>query len=298
MSDSRNVYHSLKHKFKPDLHTFNILLSGWKSSGEAQDFLDEMVRVGVQPDIVSYNSLIDAYCKDKELDKAYALFNKMQDENIMPDVITYTCIIGGLGLVGQPDKATRILKEMHEYGCYPDVAAYNATIRNFCIAKRLGEAYQLLDEMVLKGLMPNATSYNLFFRHFYWSNDLCSAWALYQRMMKTRCLPNTQTCMFMIRLMKRQENVEMALMLWDDMIEEGFGSYMLVSDVLFDLLCDVGKLAALEKCFLQMIEKGQKPSNVSFKRFKVLMELANQHQALQNVSEKMLVFGRSYIEKA
>uniref|UniRef100_A0A7N0VIH7 Pentatricopeptide repeat-containing protein n=1 Tax=Kalanchoe fedtschenkoi TaxID=63787 RepID=A0A7N0VIH7_KALFE len=297
MSDARNVYHSLKHKFKPDLQTFNVLLSGWKSSEEAEEFFEEMRNMGVQPDIVSYNSLIDVYCKDKRLDKAYSVYSKMLEEDVSPDVITYTSIIGGLGLVGQPDKAVRILKEMHEYGCYPDVAAYNATIRNFCIAKRFGEAYRLLDEMVNKDVMPNATTYNLFFRCFYWSNDLGSSWSLYQRMMRTGCLPNTQTCMFLIRLMKRQEKVEMALALWDDMIEKDFGAYVLVSDVLFDLLCDMGKLEELERCFLQMIAKGQKPSNVSFKRLKVLMELANRHQALQNISEKMLIFVPSSAEK-
>jgi pentatricopeptide repeat protein len=197
-----------------------------------------------------------------------------------------------LGLIGQPDKARDVLKEMKEYGVYPDVPAYNAAIRNFCIAKRLGNAYELVDEMVDKGLSPNATTYNLFFRVFYWSNDLQSSWNLYKRMMVEGCFPNTQSCMFLIRLFKRHEKVEMALELWGDMVDKGFGSYTLVSDVLFDMLCDMGKLSEAEKCFLEMTEKGQKPSNVSFKRIRVLMELANRHEAIQNLTEKMAVFGR------
>ncbi|XP_043708152.1 putative pentatricopeptide repeat-containing protein At1g02420 [Telopea speciosissima] len=290
MSDARNVYHSLKHEFRPNLQTFNILLSGWKTSEEAEGFFQEMTEMSVKPDIVSYNCLVDVYCKGRELDKAYKVFDKMRDEGISPDVFTYTSIIGGLGLNGQPDKARDVLKEMKEYGCYPDVAAYNAVIRNFCIAKRLGDAYNLMDEMVGKGLNPNATTYNLFFRCYYWSNDLGSSWSLYQRMMETSCLPNTQSCMFLIRLFRKQEKVDMALDLWNNMVEKGFGSYILVSDVLFDLLCDMGKLDEAEKCFLQMVEKGQKPSIVSFKRIKVLMELANRQEALQKLVEKMEAF--------
>ncbi|XP_030493280.2 putative pentatricopeptide repeat-containing protein At1g02420 [Cannabis sativa] len=291
MTDARNVYHSLKHSFRPNLQTFNILLSGWKSSDEAEGFFEEMKLMGVKPDIVSYNCLIDVYCKAREIDKAYKVVEKMREEDIMPDVFTHTSIIGGLGLVGQPDKARDVLKEMKEDGCYPDVAAYNAVIRNFCIAKRLGEAYGLMDEMASKGLSPNATTYNLLFRVFYWSNDLTSSWNLYGRMMKMECLPNTQSCMFLIRLFKRHERVEMALVLWSDMVEKGFGSYMLVSDVLFDLLCDLGKLVEAERCFLQMVEKGQKPSNVSFRRICVLMELANKQDSLQNLTQKMAMFG-------
>ncbi|KAK3040195.1 hypothetical protein RJ639_028445 [Escallonia herrerae] len=293
MSDARNVYHSLKHEFEPNVQTFNILLSGWKSSDEAEGFFKEMREMGVEPDIVSYNCLVDVYCKGREIDKAYKAVEKMREGGMSPDVITYTSLIGGLGLVGQPDKAKDVLKEMKEFGIYPDVAAYNAAIRNFCIAKRLGDAYKLMEEMAGKGLSPNATTYNVFFRSFYWFNDLRSSWKLYKKMREVGCLPNTQSCMFLIRLMKRQEKVDLALELWNDMVDKGFGSYVLVSDVLFDLLCDLGKLVDAERCFLQMVEKGQRPSNVSFRRIKVLMELANKHEALQNLSEKLELFGSS-----
>ncbi|KAL6979601.1 hypothetical protein U1Q18_021256 [Sarracenia purpurea var. burkii] len=293
MTDARNVYHNLKHEFRPNSQTFNILLSGWKSSSEAEGFFEEMREMGLKPDLVSYNCLIDVYCKGREIEKAYKVVDKMREEDIKPDVISYTSIIGGLGLVGQPDKARDVLKEMKEYGCYPDVAAYNAAIRNFCIAKRLRDADSLLLEMLGKGLSPNATTYNVFFRSFYWSNDLISSWSLYKRMKNSGCLPNTQSCMFLIRLFRRQEKVEMALELWNDMVDKGFGSYTLVSDILFDLLCDVGKLAEAEQCFLQMVEKGHKPSNVSFRRIKVLMELANKEEALQTLSKKMTAFDSS-----
>ncbi|XP_027189854.1 putative pentatricopeptide repeat-containing protein At1g02420 [Cicer arietinum] len=293
MTDARNVYHSLKHSFHPNLQTFNILLSGWKTPEDAESFFKEMKEMGVEPDVVTYNSLVDVYCKGREIDKAYKVFDEMRERDLSPDVITYTCIIGGLGLIGQPDKARDVLKEMKEFGIYPDVPAYNAAIRNFCIAKRLGDAYDLVDEMTNKGLSPNATTYNLFFRIYYWSNDLPSSWSLYKRMMVEGCLPNTQSCMFLIRLLKKHEKAEMALQLWGDMVEKGFGSYTLVSDVLFDLLCDMGKLLEAEKCFLEMVEKGQKPSNVSFRRIKVLMELANRHEAIQNLTQKMGVFGQT-----
>lgn len=291
MTDARNVYHNLKHEFRPDLQTFNILLSGWKSVEDAEGFFEEMIQLGVKPDLVTYNCLVDVYCKNRQVEKAHKLIDKMRDKEICPDVITYTSLIGGLGLIGQPDKARDVLKEMRELGCYPDVAAYNAAIRNYCIAKRLGDAFALMDEMAGTGLAPNATSYNLFFRCFYSANDLGSVWRLYKRMRSEGCLPNTQSCMFLIRLFHRQEKVAMALELWNDMVEKGFGSLTLVSDVLFDLLCDSGKLDDAERCFLQMVEKRQKPSNVAFKRIKVLMQLADRHDSLRNLSEKMAMFG-------
>ncbi|CAH8355886.1 unnamed protein product [Eruca vesicaria subsp. sativa] len=291
MTDARNVYHSLKHQFHPDLHTFNILLSGWRSSEEAEAFFQEMTKEkGLKPDVVTYNSLIDVFCKAREMDKAYKLIDKMREEDVTPDVITYTTIIGGLGLIGQPDKAREVLKEMKEYGCYPDVPAYNAAIRNYCIARRLGDADMLVDEMVKKGFSPNPTTYNLFFRVLSLSNDLGRSWELYKRMLGNGCFPNTQSCMFLIKMFKRHEKVDMALRLWEDMVVKGFGSYSLVSDVLLDLLCDLARVDEAEKCLLEMVDKGHRPSNVSFKRIKLLMELANKHDELNNLKQKMAVF--------
>jgi pentatricopeptide repeat protein len=292
MSDARNVYHALKYEFQVNRQTFNILLSGWKSAEDAEAFAAEMRELGVEPDLVTYNSLIDCYCKNKDLEKAYKLLDEMREKDISPDVITYTSLVGGLGLIGQPDKAKDLLKEMHELGCYPDIPAYNAAIRNFVIAKRLGDAFALMDEMASKGLKPNPTTYNLFFRCYYWAYDIGSAWRLYQRMRSEGCFPNTQSCMFIVRLCRRHGEVAQALELWSDMVSNGFGSVTLVSDVLFDLLCDEGKLEDAERCFHQMVELGQKPSNVAFRRIKILMQLAKQEESIARLTEKMARFGR------
>ncbi|KAG8073966.1 hypothetical protein GUJ93_ZPchr0006g42268 [Zizania palustris] len=292
MSDARNVYHALKYEFKVNRQTFNILLSaGWKSVEDAEAFVAEMRELGVEPDLGTYNSLINCHCKNRGVEKAYKLLDEMREKDISPDVITYTSLVGGLGLIGQPDKAKDLLKEMLELGCYPDVAAYNAAIRNFVIAKRLGDAFALMEEMASKGLMPNATTYNIFFRCYYWVYDIGSSWQLYQRMRSEGCFPNTQSCMFIVRLCHRHRRVAQALELWSDMVNNGFGPFTLVSDVLFDLLCDEGKLEEAERCFHQMIELGQKPSNVAFRRIKILMQLANCDESIAKLTAQMAQFG-------
>ncbi|KAF3323533.1 pentatricopeptide repeat-containing protein [Carex littledalei] len=71
MSDARNVYHSLKHEFKPNLITSNILLSGWKSVEEVESFFKEMRDLKIKPDLVTYNCLIDVYCKNRQMEKTH-----------------------------------------------------------------------------------------------------------------------------------------------------------------------------------------------------------------------------------
>ncbi|CAI9768590.1 unnamed protein product [Fraxinus pennsylvanica] len=75
---------------------------------EAEAFFEEMKEMGVEPDIVSYNCLVDVYCKGRQIENGVKVMNKMREEGIDLDVITYTSLIGGLGLVGQPDKAAEL----------------------------------------------------------------------------------------------------------------------------------------------------------------------------------------------
>nr|CAB3501348.1 unnamed protein product [Digitaria exilis] len=230
---------------------FNKLL---RTLGQEQSMTDarnsaedaEMRKLGVEPDPMTYNSLIDCHGKNKDVHKALKLLDEMRDKDISPDVITYTRLIGGLGLIGQPDKAKDLLKEMHELGCYPDVPAYNEAI-----AKRLGDVLALMDEMASKGLKPNPTTHNLFFRSYYLAFDI-----------------GRRVCMFIITLCHRHGKVAQAFELWSDMLEDA------------------------ERCFYQMVELGQKPSYVAFRRIQILLQLAKQEESIARLTEKIAQFGR------
>lgn len=293
MKDAGIVYHQLKRRFKPNVQTFNILLSGWQSAEEALSFYDEMLQLGRKPDIVTYNSLLEVLCKDKDalcndrMKKVFKIVEEMKDNECYPDLMTYTILIGGMGLIGWPDRAWNLLAEMREHGYYPDAAAYNAVIKNFCMAGRVQYAYKVFDEMVSKGLDPNPNTYINFVRYYSRSENWEGGWDVYARMINTRCFPNTRICILLMRLLCRHEILDRALKLWEDMLEMGFGSYPLVLDVLMDGLCDNGKLNEAEKSFLETIEKGHKPSFFSYKRLRVLLEVAQKHDSIHALSEKM-----------
>ena len=58
----------------------------------AQDLLEDKKLAGIQPDLVTFNSLIDAAEKAKNLQAALRWLN-LKFSNIQPDIISYnTCI--------------------------------------------------------------------------------------------------------------------------------------------------------------------------------------------------------------
>ena len=57
----------------PSVRTFNILVDALCKEGmliEAKKVFDKMIQRGVEPDVVSYNSLIDGYSLQNKLNDA------------------------------------------------------------------------------------------------------------------------------------------------------------------------------------------------------------------------------------
>ena len=70
-------------------------------------FLSEMKEKGVYSDIVTYNPIINAYCREGHLEEAFELMKSMSNKGLKPGLFTYIAIMYGL--------CKRILKEQKNF---------------------------------------------------------------------------------------------------------------------------------------------------------------------------------------
>jgi pentatricopeptide repeat protein len=87
---------------KADLITYNTFIKGCTQL-KLYDRIDYMFQhlinnkdVGITPNDVTFNSLIDAYVRQNNMNKVFKLLSTMQQYHIKPDNFTYTTIIKGL----------------------------------------------------------------------------------------------------------------------------------------------------------------------------------------------------------
>ena len=52
-----------------------------------------MVSKGCTPEVISYTTLINGYCKSQRMDKAMDLFQEMCQRELIPDVVTYNTLV-------------------------------------------------------------------------------------------------------------------------------------------------------------------------------------------------------------
>ena len=89
-----------------------------------------------EPNDVTFNVLISAYCKEENLVQTFLLLEKSFTMGFVPDVIILTKVLKILCNVGRVAEAFEILLRVKGKGGAIDVVAHNILIKGYCrIAK-------------------------------------------------------------------------------------------------------------------------------------------------------------------
>jgi len=91
------------------------------------------ISVAVQPDEFSFNIMVNAYARAKQVDPAFKMLLEMRRANCSPDKITYSTLIKACVATGQMVRAYDLLAELVDLGMQ-DAFAYNTVLAG--LAKR------------------------------------------------------------------------------------------------------------------------------------------------------------------
>ncbi|KAG4970958.1 hypothetical protein JHK85_037379 [Glycine max] len=141
-----------KNGVEPDIVTYNTLVNGFCMRGDlakAESVVNEILGFGrdgesgllnecrvetrdgirdLQPTVVTWTTLIAAYCKHRGIDDSFSLYEQMIMSGIMPDVVTCSSILYGLCRHGKLAEAAMLLREMHNMGLDPNHVSYTTII--------------------------------------------------------------------------------------------------------------------------------------------------------------------------
>ncbi|TXG65332.1 hypothetical protein EZV62_006607 [Acer yangbiense] len=161
----------------PDAITYNTLIDGYCKKGKtgklyrADAILKDMVESGIPADEFTFNILIDGFCKDGNVLAAMKVFDEMQTQGVKASLITYSSLIHGLCTCGKLDEAIALSDQMMCSGLKPDIFTYSAIIKVFCKKKMVDKARELFDDLVKKGMVPTTLMYNTMIGGLYSKGD-------------------------------------------------------------------------------------------------------------------------------
>ncbi|XP_052176845.1 pentatricopeptide repeat-containing protein At4g25270, chloroplastic [Diospyros lotus] len=117
-----------------------VLYSNHDKLDHARWLFDEMP----ERDVVSWNSIISAHCKDPE---ALNYFSRMESVGALPDSITFVCLLSACAQSGLLKEGERLFSLMRErYGISPIMEHYACMVNLYGRAGLISEAYEIVEK--------------------------------------------------------------------------------------------------------------------------------------------------------
>nr|AYM00875.1 pentatricopeptide repeat protein [Salvia miltiorrhiza] len=201
--------------------------------------MDEAVRIfqlavnsGIKPNIVSYNSLMNGYCKKGQVDEVSRLFTIIPYQRLERNVVSYNIMLEALFCDGKCEDGIKLFKEMEALQVSPDIRTYNILLDGLCKAHRIAEAFSMLHTMKDKGVIPNIVTYNVLIE------GLCN-----------------------------NNKVREAKDLFDELPSKGMQPSVITYSILIGALCEEGQIEEAKGLMMQMVKNGQLPNSVTYNVF-------------------------------
>ncbi|GMH13346.1 hypothetical protein Nepgr_015187 [Nepenthes gracilis] len=98
-------------------------------------YFNLVVEVGPNPNLMTFSTLINAYCKEKRLDKAFHLYSSMIQKAVTPNlfaVVIFSSIIGAFVRIGNFRRAVEVCYATLTVDISPNIVTYNNFIDGLC----------------------------------------------------------------------------------------------------------------------------------------------------------------------
>jgi len=145
---------------------YTTLIKGYglqKDLDHALALFEEMPAEGVPRNTITFNSLIDVCVKCGNLPMAEAILRDMTlpSSAVEPDLITFSTLLKGYCQFVELDKALQVLEAIKARGMHCDELVYN-TLMDGCVkANDIPAGLGLLEEMLRNGLRPSTITHSI-----------------------------------------------------------------------------------------------------------------------------------------
>ncbi|KAH7526828.1 hypothetical protein JRO89_XSUnG0048200 [Xanthoceras sorbifolium] len=247
------------------VQVYNAMMGVYARNGrfsKVQELLDLMRKKGCEPDLVSFNTLINARLKAGAMapNLGIELLNEVRRSGLRPDIITYNTLISACSRESNLEEAMKVYKDLEQHNCQPDLWTYNAMISVYGRCRLSGEAEQLFKELESKGFFPDAVTYNSLLYAFAREGNVKKVKEISEEMVKMGFGKDEMTHNTIIHMYGKKGQHELALQLYRDMKLSGRNPDVVTYTVLIDSLGKVDRISDAANVMSEMLDAGVKPT--------------------------------------
>ncbi|XWS19494.1 hypothetical protein CRYUN_Cryun31cG0020900 [Craigia yunnanensis] len=239
------------------LLSFNALMGACvnaKKFDKVNGFFKELPeKLSIEPDLVSYNTVIKAFCEMGSLDSASLMLDEMEKKGVEPDLITFNTLLNESFKNGRFVDGEKIWGKMVEKNVEPDIRSYNAKLLGLVTEKRMEEALNFVEEMKSKGVKLDVFTFNYMIRGFVNEGKLEEAKEWYNQIGKNDCAPDKLTFAMLVPFLCEKGDLKFVI----EVCKEIFGRKKLVGAALLQRVVDELVKASMIEDAKELVELGK-----------------------------------------
>ncbi|PKI51483.1 hypothetical protein CRG98_028043 [Punica granatum] len=247
---------------------------------QAKHLFDALIPTGMEPDRITYNSLMDGDCLQGRVDDASNLFDLMAERDCPADVITYNILINGYGNVKRVDESIpRNARERFDSKC---VLTYSTLVGGFCHMGNIQAAVWFLLERHLVGHRPDLQTQSsvseatpgskqmknmlglVFQNALLTGNNLLLRCQRSIKMMIEGIEADVVTYTSVVHALCNSGCWEEVEVLLGEMIRRNIMPNVQTCATLVDAFCKDGKISQAECIFAMIIRSGTEPDRITY----------------------------------
>lgn len=225
---------------KGDDYTYGILMKGFcltNRIGDGFKLLQTMKNHGVKVNVVVYNTLIYALCKNGKVGRARSLMHEMDKYSD----VTFNILMSAYCNEGNLVQALVMVEKCFGNGFVPDVITLTKLIELLCNEGRFSEAVEVMERVEAKGGSHDVVIYNTLLKGFVKVGKVKAGCGFLRQMEVKGCLPNTETYNILILGFCESVMLESALDLFHEMKRAGVRRDFVTFETLIHGFCSTGK---------------------------------------------------------
>jgi pentatricopeptide repeat protein len=218
---------------EPDAMMYGCLMKFSVACGRTE-LSQELFEKAPTLDIQNYMSLIRAAGRDHDVDRAFAILEKLKTSGLRADAPAYNCVLDACVSSGDMKRARSLLEQIKE-ASHVDIIAYNTLLKGYCSTGDLEGAKVLFQEMEQAGFQPNDVSYNCVINAAVSRGAFQEAWQTIDMMERKGVAVDRYTISTMMKALKKGKDprdLSKALSLLDRVGIDVFSDEVLLNTVL------------------------------------------------------------------
>merc|ERR1719183_3166370 len=155
----------------------------------------------VEPDLVTYSTIIKGFCNAGNLDRALKVLSDVKSSSAhAPDEVMYNSLLGGCAKEHRPDDALQLLQDMRKYNVAPSNYTLSMLVKLFGRCRRINQAFTMLEDISTEyGLKINIQVYTCLIQGCFNAGQAGKAIALHEKILSEGLTADSMTYTVLVR---------------------------------------------------------------------------------------------------